>query len=235
VTDPPGAGSLVGTRGAILRLLKRHGELHAEELAASLDITPSGMRQHLRVLVADDLVAYREQRGAAGRPRHLYRLTPRAEGMFPRRYGDLVTDLLSVASEDDPAFLDRMFTRRSERRLDAARVRLSGSLEQRVRALATVLDDDGYLAEVEPLPDGAGWRIVERNCAIFDIALRYGHACSSELDFLRAALPDADVVRVRHMVEGSTYCAYDVTPHNRGVGAGAAAGPAALDRSPTNR
>ena len=90
MTDDGGAGTLVGTRGAILRLLKRHGELPAEELASSLDITPSGMRQHLRVLDADDLVRFREQRGATGRPRHLYRLTPRAESMFPRRYGDLV-------------------------------------------------------------------------------------------------------------------------------------------------
>jgi DeoR family suf operon transcriptional repressor len=175
-------------------------------------MTPSGMRQHLRVLDADGLITFREQRGSAGRPRHLYRLTARAESMFPRRYGDLVNDLLSVASEDDPAFVERMFSRRGARRLDAARVRLSGSLEDRVRALAALLDDDGYLAEVEPLADAKGWRIVERNCAIFDIALRYGHACSSELDFLRAALPDADITRVRHLVEGSTYCAYDVVP-----------------------
>jgi DeoR family suf operon transcriptional repressor len=132
--------------------------------------------------------------------------------MFPRRYGELVGDLLSVASEDDPSFVERMFDKRGQRRLDAARDRLTGSLEQRVVTLAAVLDDDGYLAEAEPLDDGTGWRIVERNCAIFDIALRYGHACSSEIDFLRAALPDADVVRVRHMVEGATHCAYEVRP-----------------------
>jgi DeoR family suf operon transcriptional repressor len=212
VTDDGGAGSLAGTRGAILRLLKRNGELRAEDLAASLDMTPSGMRQHLRVLSADGLVTYREQRGVAGRPRHHYRLTARAEAMFPRRYADLVNDLLTVANDDDPAFLERMFTRRGQRRLDAARLRLSGTLEERVRALAAVLDDDGYLAEAEPLAERDGWRIVERNCAIFDIALRYGHACSSELDFLRAALPDAEVTRVRHMVEGAMFCAYDIVP-----------------------
>jgi DeoR family suf operon transcriptional repressor len=212
VIDDGGVGALSGTRGAILRLLKREGELRAEELATALDVTPSAMRQQLRVLSADGLVTYREQRGSAGRPKHHYRLTATADGMFPRRYGDLVDDLLEVASEDDPAFVERMFTRRGQRRLDAARARLSGALADRVRSLAAVLDDDGYLAEVEPLPDGDGWRIIERNCAIFDIAMRYGHACSSEIDFLRAALPDADIVRVRHMVEGSTHCAYEVRP-----------------------
>ena len=198
------------TRSEVLRLLKRRGELSVDDLAASLSITPSGMRQQLRHLLADGYVAHREQRGATGRPRHLYHLTPAADAIFPRRYGDLVSDLLAVASEDDPELVERMFAKRGARRLEGARARLTGSLEQRVHALAEILDADGYLAEVEPI-DG-GWRIIERNCAIFDVAQRYGHACSSEIDFLRAALPDAHVERVHHMVAGETLCAYEVHP-----------------------
>jgi DeoR family suf operon transcriptional repressor len=196
------------TRTEVLRLLKRRGELSVDDLAAALGITPSGMRQQLRHLLADGYVAHREQRGATGRPKHLYRLTPAADAMFPRRYGDLVSDLLAVASEDDPELVARMFAKRGDRRLDAARSRLSGTLDARVHTLADILDGDGYLAEVEVI-DG-GWLIVERNCAIFDVALRYGHACSSELEFLRAALPDANIERVHHMVAGETRCAYEV-------------------------
>lgn len=201
---------VAASRFEILRLLKRAGEASVDELAAAMQITPSGMRQQLRHLAADGYVEHREQRGGTGRPKHLYRLTPAAEGMFPRRYGDLVVDLLDVASEDDPAFIERMFARRAARRLERARERLVGDLGQRIHALAEILDDDGYIAEVEPLDDGSGWRLIERNCAIFDIARRYGDACSSELQFLRAALPDADVERVRHMVAGSPHCAYEV-------------------------
>ncbi len=198
------------TRTEVLRLLKRRGEQSVDDLASSIGITSSGMRQQLRHLLADGYVAHREQRGATGRPKHLYRLTPAAEAMFPRRYGDLVSDLLAVASEDDPELVARMFAKRGDRRLEAARARLTGPLEARVQTLAEILDADGYLAEVE-LIDG-GWLIVERNCAIFDVAVRYGHACSSELDFLRAALPDARIERVHHMVAGETRCAYEVRP-----------------------
>jgi DeoR family suf operon transcriptional repressor len=198
------------TRTEVLRLLKRRGEMSVDDLAAALGITASGMRQQLRHLLADGFVAHREQRGATGRPKHLYRLTPAADAMFPRRYGDLVSDLLAVASEDDPELVERMFAKRGARRLEHACARLTGSLEQRVRALAEILDGDGYLAEVETI-DG-GWRIVERNCAIFDVAMRYGHACSSELDFFRAALPDTAIERVHHMVAGETLCAYEVRP-----------------------
>jgi DeoR family transcriptional regulator, suf operon transcriptional repressor len=76
-----------------------------------------------------------------------------------------------------------------------------------------VLDEDGYLADVEPLPgeDAAtGWRIVEHNCAILAVAQRYGHACGAEIAFLREVLPDADVRRVSHILTGAHACAYEV-------------------------
>jgi DeoR family suf operon transcriptional repressor len=212
VTEGGALPVIAAARGEILRQLKRAGELRVDDLAAAIGMTPSGMRQQLRSLASDGYVTYREQRGATGRPKHFYRLTPAADALFPRRYGDLVSDLLQVATEDDPEFVERMFARRGARRLEHARAQLVGSLEQQVRALAEVLDADGYLAEVEALEDGTGWRIIERNCAIFDIAQSYGHACSSELDFLRAALPDATVERVRHMVAGAAQCTYEVRP-----------------------
>jgi DeoR family transcriptional regulator, suf operon transcriptional repressor len=89
-----------------------------------------------------------------------------------------------------------------------------------VAAIAAILDEDGYLAGAEPLADGGGWLIVEQNCAIFDVAIRCGTACSSELAFLREALPDTEVRRVSHMVAGAPHCAYEIRPV-------AAAGPAA--------
>jgi DeoR family transcriptional regulator, suf operon transcriptional repressor len=90
--------------------------------------------------------------------------------------------------------------------------RLAGlDFDARVAAVARVLDEDGYLAEVEPLADGAGgWRIVEHNCAILAVAQRYGHACSAEIAFLREVLPDADVTRVSHILTGAHACAYEV-------------------------
>jgi DeoR family suf operon transcriptional repressor len=89
-------------------------------------------------------------------------------------------------------------------------VRLEGrSFDDRVRELADVLDDDGYLASCEQLRPGR-WRVVEHNCAILDVAERYGAACASELAFLRDALPEADVNRTAHMMAGAHVCAYDI-------------------------
>jgi predicted ArsR family transcriptional regulator len=55
-------------------------------------------------------------------------------------------------------------------------------------------------------------RIVEHNCAILAVALRYGTACGTELSFIREVLAPADVERVAHMMAGSHTCAYEVRP-----------------------
>ena len=60
-------------------------------------------------------------------------------------------------------------------------------------------------------PDGT-LRIVEHNCAILNVALRYGQACGTELSFIREVLPGADVERVQHLLDGSHVCAYEIRP-----------------------
>ena len=54
------------------------------------------------------------------------------------------------------------------------------------------------------------YTVIEHNCAIWAVAQRYGQACTSEIDFIRAVLPDASVERVQHMVAGAKHCAYEI-------------------------
>ncbi|MDQ6614042.1 MAG: ArsR family transcriptional regulator [Actinomycetota bacterium] len=210
------------TRRAILLTIKQHGEARAEELAAILGITPSAIRQHLGALLGEGLVAIREQRGGAGRPKHVYSVTTRAEVFFPKTYGELTCELLEYAAAEGPGTVDRLFERRRHRRSVDAEVRLAGKdFGDRVAEMARILDEDGYLAEAVECDDGE-WRIVEHNCAILEVAMRYGQACSSELGFLRDVMPDAEIDRVSHMASGQHHCAYRIRPRET-TGAGAPA------------
>jgi predicted ArsR family transcriptional regulator len=83
------------------------------------------------------------------------------------------------------------------------------SLDEQVAELTRILDEDGYLADVERLEDG-GWRITEHNCAILSVATGFRQACSSEIAFIRDALPGARVERVAHLMDGAHVCAYEV-------------------------
>lgn len=202
--------SLPETRRQILEVLKRRGEADTEAIAAALSITPSGARQHLTALQHDGLVTHRADRTGPGRPRHLHALTAAGDALFPRNYVDLTNELLEYVEDEDPALLQRIFDRRAQRRLDRARVRAVGlSFPDKVKLVAQILDEDGYLADFEERPDGT-FLITEHNCAVLAVAQRYRHACSTELAFLQALLPEAEVTRVAHRLGGAHVCAYEV-------------------------
>jgi DeoR family transcriptional regulator, suf operon transcriptional repressor len=206
----PALAELPPTRRALLIALRKRGEARAEDLAEQLDITVGGVRQHLQGLAAGDLVAHREERAGPGRPRHVYRLGAAAEALFPRSYGELTVELLDYIGDEDPELVARAFERRRRARVERTMERLAGlDFDARVAEVTRVLDEDGYLAEVEALDDGS-FRVREHNCAILAVAQRYGHACGAELAFLREVLPDAEVTRVSHILTGATACTYEV-------------------------
>ncbi len=206
---------LSGSRRNVLFAVRRAGDATVEQVAADLDITPSGARQHLTALVDQGLVGATELRrpaGERGRPQLRYHVTDLADALFPKAYGALTVELLGYLADDDPAVVERLFARRRDARVEAATARLADqpTLEAKVSELAHILDDDGYLATAETAGPGR-YRIVEHNCAISAVASRYGQACTSEIDFIRTVLPEARVERIAHMVAGDRHCAYDIT------------------------
>lgn len=204
--------SLSPTRREVLNLLKKHGEMSADDLASAIKVTPSAIRQQLTTLQRDGLVTFSELRDGPGRPRHRYHLTAAAEGLYPRAYAQLTNELLDYVGQADPELIDRVFRLRRQRRIEAAQSRLAGKdLDAKVTELSRILDEDGYLAEAIEQEDGT-FLIVEHNCAILGVALRYGQACGTEIDFIRTVLPEATVERATHMVQGAHNCSYVIKP-----------------------
>ena len=199
----------------VARTLKQAGEATAEDLAVVLGVTVSAVRQQLDALAAEGLVTWRPLARGRGRPTHVYHLTRAAEPLFPKAYGGLTNELLGYVAQADPGLVDDIFDKRRQRRLEGAQVRLAplaGDFGAQVAELARILDEDGYLASFEAMPDGS-FRVVEHNCAVLDVAERYGQACSTEIAFLRQALAGARVERVSHMIAGAHACAYEITPN----------------------
>ncbi len=184
--------------------------MRAHELAELLGITVAAVRQQLLRLGRDGLVTHRREPDGRGRPSHAYQLTTTAEMLFPKRYGDLTTELLGYLGGPESDEVSQLFEQRRRRRLRDATERLADkSLAEQVEELTRILDEDGYLADVEELP-GGGWRITEHNCAILSVATGFRQACSSELSFIRDALPAGRVERVAHLMDGAHVCAYEV-------------------------
>lgn len=210
-------------RREILKSLKREGPLPVEAVAEALEITVSGARQHLSGLERDGVVTHTRVREGPGRPRHLYRLTDMGDALFPRFYGDLATELLGYVQERNPGLLDWIFERRTERRIQEARERMEGleTLEDRVYALAEMLEDEGYMPRVERTAPGT-WLVSQRNCLVEAVARGYRGSCAAEMAFIRGALPATSVMRTAHAVDGKPCCAYRIGPEGseQDMGAG---------------
>jgi DeoR family suf operon transcriptional repressor len=201
-------------RRAVLYAVRRIGDATVEDVAADLAITVSGARQHLTSLAEHGLVGAAEAREdppRRGRPRLTYHVSELGDLLFPKAYGALTNELLGYVAEISDGAVDRLFERRRDHRIAQARERLDRhrSLAGKVAELTAILDEDGYLASCEQVSRDH-FLVVEHNCAIAAVAGKYGQACSSELEFIRAVLPDTDVVRVSHMASGDRHCAYDV-------------------------
>ncbi len=208
---PPG-------RRAVLYAVRRLGDASADAVAAELGITVSGARQHLVALAEHGLLEADEVapvdaagRRTRGRTAHEYHVTELADALFPKAYAALTNELLGYLDDESDDTVTRLFARRREHRIDVARQRLGRcrSLRAKIFELAEILDEDGYMATAEEIGTGA-YRLVEHNCAIANVARRYGQACTSEIEFIRAVLPGASVDRVSHMVEGARHCAYEI-------------------------
>jgi predicted ArsR family transcriptional regulator len=206
------------TRQRILVALKKQGHLTTRQLATMLGITPMGVRRHLTLLQHDRLVESSTIRQGLGRPSQAYRLTSEAQALFPTTYAQLTNELLGyVESFDGSAQIEALFQQRAQRRIQQARGRLQSldSLAARVAELAAILDEDGYLAEWEQLDDNT-FALREFNCAVHSVASRFRQACGSELTFIQAVLPEADIVRQHHLLGDDIYCGYRITrrPHS---------------------
>ena len=210
VSVPP---PITAAQRSVLYAVRRRGEATVTDIAEMLDMTPSGARQHLTGLADVGLLQAGEASrvpGQQGRSERTYCIAPAAESLFPRAYGELTNQLLGYV----PAgAVTAAFEHRRDDRIAGAAARLARkrTFPAKVTELAKILDEDGYLAGVERIGPDA-YRIAERNCAIFAVAREHPQACSTELEFLRAALPEADIERVTHMMAGAHSCSYEIRP-----------------------
>ncbi len=194
----------------VLEALKRQGEATADELAATLGVSSSAVRQHLGALRAAGLIEARRHAGQTGRPADRYHATERTEPLFVAP-DDLSIELLELVDDEQPELVDRIFDRRRRRLVDDAQALLADTpVAERVARVTELLDAQGYLCDWEQLADDH-FRINLHSCAIWSVASRFRKACASELEFLQGVLPDAAVARVTHKTSGAHTCAYDIT------------------------
>jgi predicted ArsR family transcriptional regulator len=200
-------------RHDILVHLRQAGPSSPDGLAAALRASRTGVLQQLYALEEAGLVSHAAEKHGVGRPRHVYDVTADAQGMFPTDYGGFASGLVkAIEAVGGDDLVEQVFAARRRQIGDRIRRRMAEQLPEdadiadRVRVLAVLQDQAGYLAEAIVSDDGA-IRLREHNCAIDKIARRTSAACDAELDLFRELLGPG-VKRESHIASGDRCCTY---------------------------
>jgi predicted ArsR family transcriptional regulator len=203
------------TREQILVLLRRHGRLSAPRLADLLRITPVGVRRHLGLLERDGLVQATVEKPTRGRPAAIYRLTDAGLERFPRHYDEVAREALAFLKDHDAAALAQFLAWRNERLAASYAGRVDGAtLAERTDALAEVLSEQGFMAEVESAP-GGGLRLCQHNCTVEHLAAELPDLCASEAALFERLL-GTQVEREATVVDGAVRCVTRIDLGRRG-------------------
>lgn len=208
------------TADRILYLLKSKGPQTAAQLARRLGVTAMAVRQHLYNFSQEGLAGFIDQRRPVGRPVQVWRLTERAAARFPESHAELTLEMLAaVRSAFGEEGLDRLLAERTRTQLRQYRERIRDcgdtSLAGRVRALARIRREQGYMAECVTGPDGT-LLLRENHCPICVAATSCQGLCREELSLFQAVLgAGVRVERTDHILSGAQRCAYVIAPEHR--------------------
>jgi predicted ArsR family transcriptional regulator len=190
------------------------GAATAGELAAELELTPAAIRHHLDWLLSKNFVASAEQPAfgprvtpSRGRPSRYFSLTASGRQAFEQRYDDLAHAALTwaVTTHGKEAIKEiaeiQMHNQRAKWELGLSS---SGSLSERTRELASVLDQDGYAASVGDA-DGPIVQLSFHRCPVESVAKEFPEICEAEMCAIGEAL-GAHVTRIATIAAGAEIC-----------------------------
>jgi len=207
----PLAAGLGDSHRRILDRLKRRGESDLAALEADLGLGRETLRGHLGTLAAMGLVERSGvRREGPGRPSALYRLTAAAEDLYPRREGEILRELVEhLTAAGQERLLEEFFARRSNAKLETYRARVADLQGlDRLRAVAEILSEQGFLAEVETSDAG---RLRLCHCPLRDLVAASRVPCRFEMSLVEELLGEP-LRRDSFMPSGDATCTYSKTP-----------------------
>ena len=199
----------------VLHALKSAGPQTAEALGRRLGMTAVGARQHLARLQEERLVAAEDRSEGVGRPKRIWSLTEAGHARFPDNHAGLTLELIAaIRKTGGETMLDEVIAVRERAALQTYGRGLAGarSLKEKVKRLARIRSEEGYMASAVAGPAGS-LLLIENHCPICVAAKSCQGFCRSELALFRQVLGDSVTVeRTDHILAGARRCAYRVQP-----------------------
>jgi predicted ArsR family transcriptional regulator len=198
------------TKQKILTLLKKNEIMTVSELSREMGITPMAVRQHLMALEKKNFIKYDIKKYGIGRPVFLYKLTERANSIFPKGYGKFISEILSAVEKmDGRKKLDKIFKVRKGQQLMEIQGVLSGSktFSERVHKLSEHLEENGFMVELSE--NEGSFSLKQYNCPLSGVPMEFNLTCKYELELYRDLL-ERNITRLQCLRDGDPSCTYKI-------------------------
>lgn len=196
------------THEAVLFYLKKRSEMTVADLCEVLGVTSMAVRRHLSGLQKDGLVECRLVRAGRGRPSYKYRLTAKAESLFPSAINNFAFEILdAVFDSKGHQGVMELLQMRDEALFRKVQPRLASlPLKERIHQVVNLFSENGYMTEFTELEDG-NYFIYQQHCAVHNLASKYRQICVLEANLIERLL-GVKAVRQQHMMKNDHVCGY---------------------------
>ena len=202
----------------LLYYLKVMQQAGLEELAKAMKISRMAVHKHLALLQERGLVMSVETTGHVGRPRMIYKLTSQSRTIFPKSYSAIATHALDFIERNmGKAAVEKVLRERQSELFEQYYKRLRNlEFDKRVKELANIRDEEGYMAESRREPKNYGRHVLlEYNCPILHIAEKHWEACSTETELFENLL-GAEIETTHRAAKGDLVCKFVIKERKEG-------------------
>lgn len=191
-----------------------------KELADIMKISRMAVHKHLSVLQNRGLVESIEIReSSVGRPKMMYQLTSQSKSIFPKSYSAIATHALDfIEGNMGKEGVERVLRDRQDDLFDKYYKHLKDlDFDKRVKELARIRDEEGYMAESKKESKLSSRRhvLLEYNCPIIHIAEKHWEACSVETELFEKLL-GANIETTHRAAQGDLICKFVIREKKEG-------------------
>jgi DeoR family suf operon transcriptional repressor len=198
----------------LLDLIRRGGPLTVGDMAASLGVTATAIRNRLTRLLGAGLVERQAEHQDRGRPKHTYRVCVDAQKRLGQNYTDLALVLWDemMSTVADRKLRRLLFTRVTDRLAEMYRSQMTGSeWEGRLVQLSNLLHDRGVEAEVAREAGGAISILRQHSCPYYELAEADPAICALERKMFEKVLGRS--LRLSQCrLDGDRFCDFQAKP-----------------------
>ncbi len=195
------------TRELVARSILENGPSTAAILATRLGLSAAGIRRHLELLLADEVLEVRQPRSTVvrgrGRPSKVFLMSDAGREKFEHSYDDLAVAALKFMSAQSGDHLVSAFARHRAEDIERKAAQTIAEKPEKNAALAQFLTEQGYAASIQTRH--LGEELCQHHCPIAHVAAQFPQLCEAETQAFSRLL-GTHVQRLATIAHGDGVC-----------------------------